>query len=60
MHVQTLQSVESDLKHYQQKVTVIGTSEDDVRTREDLIEIRTVIKNKLSTVRNDIAQQQKS
>lgn len=58
--LQLLQSVDNDLRRYEQKVTVIGTSEDDDRTREDLIEIRTEIKNKLTTVSNDISQQQKS
>lgn len=60
VHVQILQSVESDLKRYQQSVTIIGTSEDDDKTREEIIDIRTVIKNKLSTASNDIVQQQKS
>ena len=58
--MQVLQSVESDLKRYQQSVTIIGTSEDDDKIREETIELRTVIKNKLSTASNDIAQQQKS
>ena len=60
VHVQILQSVESDLKRYQKSVTTIGTSEDDNGIRDELIEIRTLIKNKLTTASTDISQQQQT
>ena len=59
-HVQVLQSIESDLKRYQQSVTIIGTSQDDANVRDDLVEIRTTIKNKLTTASTDIAQQKQT
>lgn len=60
VNVQLLQSLESDLKRYQQSVTVIGTSQDDANIREELIELRSAIKNKFATASNDISQQQQT
>ena len=60
VHVQVLQSIETDLKRYQQLVTIIGTSQDDGNIREESIEIRSTIKDKLTTAKTDIVQQQQT
>jgi len=55
--VQLLQSLETDLKRYQQGVSSLGSSEDGPRIREELVELRDSIKEKFNTAHNDIAQQ---
>ncbi|XP_065911649.1 syntaxin-7-like [Dysidea avara] len=52
-----LQSLETDLKRYQQGVSSLGSSEDGPRTREELAELRESIKEKFNTAQNDITQQ---
>ena len=52
-----MQSLETDLKRYQQGVSSLGSSEDGPRTREELTDLRDSIKEKFNTVHNDIAQQ---